>query len=99
MPHVHNTLHKMWSGMNTLIKGQHGSKLYSVIYVLFNVVKKRTKKHTLVLVSTDLLSAAPKEQLLESEKQKPRRRCRFSRWDYGISPQKKVPLRQSCSLQ
>lgn len=52
--------------MNTLIKGQHGSKLYSVIYVLFNVVKKNNKKnHTLALVctrqdeSTDLLSAAP----------------------------------------
>lgn len=106
MPHVPNTLHKMWSGMNTLIKGQHGSKLYSVIYVLFNVVKKTTKRithsHWSALDKMNPLTSSLlllQEQLLESEKQKPRRRCRFSRWDYGVSPQKKVPLRQSCSLQ
>lgn len=61
-PCVHNTLHKMWSGMNTPTKGQHGSQIYSARYVVFNFLKN---KQTLALVctrqdgSTDLLSAAP----------------------------------------
>lgn len=70
------------------------------------LVKKTTKRithsHWSALDKMNPLTSSLlllQEQFLESEKQKPRRRCRFSRWDYGVSPQKKVPLRQSCSLQ
>lgn len=87
---------KEWN--DTLIQGPH-CKLYSVIYLLKN------KTITLALSALDKINPLmpslllQQQRRLESEKQKPRCRCRFSRWDYGVRPQKKVPLRQSCSLQ